>query len=158
VIRDDWLVEAFMVNAQTESTQHTDGGARWVTAITSLITGTAFFALWFWLLPSWLGFQPGWGQRAGMALDRSGVLGVRVQRGAAMRVGLWMDRPRHARAGGSPEETRGGRVLSIRAESDVFGIFCGMGGAVGGFWPRELGTDRCGSGCGPGRRSIRAAV
>ena len=48
-----------MVNAQTGSVQHTDGGARWVTAITSLMTGTAFFALWFWLLPSWLGFQPG---------------------------------------------------------------------------------------------------
>jgi protein-S-isoprenylcysteine O-methyltransferase Ste14 len=30
---------------------------RWPTAIASLVTGAAFFALWFWLLPSWLGFH-----------------------------------------------------------------------------------------------------
>jgi protein-S-isoprenylcysteine O-methyltransferase Ste14 len=29
----------------------------WPTTIASLIVGTAFFALWFWLLPSWLGFR-----------------------------------------------------------------------------------------------------
>ena len=57
MIPDDRLVEAFMVNAQAGSSQHTDGGTRWVTAINSLMVGTAFFALWFWLLPSWLGFQ-----------------------------------------------------------------------------------------------------
>ena len=93
-----------------------------------------------------------------MALDRSVVLGARIQCRVAMRVGLWMDRPRNARTGGSAEETRGGGVLSIRAESDVLGIFLGMGRAVGGLWPRELGTDLCSSGCGPVRRSIRAAV
>jgi len=59
VIRDDRLVEAFVVNAQTGSMRHTDGSARWVTAIASLMVGSAFFALWFWLLPSWLGFQAG---------------------------------------------------------------------------------------------------
>jgi hypothetical protein len=129
-----------MVNAQTESTQHTDGGARWVTAITSLITGTAFFALWFWLLPSWLGFQPGWGQRAGMALDRSGVLGVRFQRGAAMRVGLWMDRPRHARAGGSPEETqRASTGISSAASSTRSRTFSGVSifGSIGSITPTK---------------------
>ena len=30
---------------------------QWPTAITSLIVGSAFFALWFWLLPGWLGFH-----------------------------------------------------------------------------------------------------
>ena len=30
---------------------------RWPTAIASLIVGTAFFSLWFWLLPRWLGFD-----------------------------------------------------------------------------------------------------
>ena len=98
------------------------------------------------------------GQRVGMALDRSGVLGARVQRGAAMRVGFWMDRPRNARTGGSPEETRRGGVLSIRAESNVLGFFWGMGRAVGGLWPCEFATDLCGSGCGPVRCSIRQAV
>jgi len=46
-----------MANAQSGSVQPTDGGTRWVTAIPSLMVGTAFFALWFWLLPSWLGFR-----------------------------------------------------------------------------------------------------
>ena len=63
MIRDDRLVQAFMVNSQTGSMQHTDGATRWVTAIASLMVGTAFFALWFWLLPSWLGFHAG-GARA----------------------------------------------------------------------------------------------
>src|SRR5580698_9589224 len=32
-------------------------GAHWPTAIASLAVGIAFFALWFWLLPQWLGFR-----------------------------------------------------------------------------------------------------
>jgi protein-S-isoprenylcysteine O-methyltransferase Ste14 len=32
-------------------------GHHWPTAIASLIVGSAFFALWFWLLPGWLGFK-----------------------------------------------------------------------------------------------------
>jgi protein-S-isoprenylcysteine O-methyltransferase Ste14 len=32
-------------------------GAHWPTAIASLAVGGAFFALWFWLLPQWLGFR-----------------------------------------------------------------------------------------------------
>jgi len=30
---------------------------RWLTAIASLTVGAGFFALWFWLLPQWLGFS-----------------------------------------------------------------------------------------------------
>src|ERR1700737_3610167 len=30
---------------------------RWPTAAASLIVGGAFFSLWFWLLPQWLGFS-----------------------------------------------------------------------------------------------------
>jgi hypothetical protein len=29
----------------------------WPTTLASLIVGVAFFTLWFWLLPSWLGFR-----------------------------------------------------------------------------------------------------
>jgi len=32
-------------------------GTRWLTAFASLVVGTGFFALWFWLLPQWLGFS-----------------------------------------------------------------------------------------------------
>jgi len=31
--------------------------ANWLTTIASLTVGAAFFALWFWLLPGWLGFD-----------------------------------------------------------------------------------------------------
>jgi protein-S-isoprenylcysteine O-methyltransferase Ste14 len=31
--------------------------ARWLTALASLAVGAGFFTLWFWLLPSWLGFR-----------------------------------------------------------------------------------------------------
>jgi protein-S-isoprenylcysteine O-methyltransferase Ste14 len=34
-----------------------DGDVHWGTTIASLIVGAAFLALWFWLLPPWLGFQ-----------------------------------------------------------------------------------------------------
>ncbi len=34
-----------------------DHDSHWPTALASLAVGAAFFALWFWLLPSWLGFQ-----------------------------------------------------------------------------------------------------
>jgi len=32
-------------------------GNRWLTTIASLTVGSAFFSLWFWLLPQWLGFS-----------------------------------------------------------------------------------------------------
>ncbi len=32
-------------------------GDRWPTALASLAVGVAFFSLWFWLLPQWLGFR-----------------------------------------------------------------------------------------------------
>jgi protein-S-isoprenylcysteine O-methyltransferase Ste14 len=39
-------------------------GYRWLTAAVSLLVGAAFFGLWFWLLPGWLGFSV---EMAGMA-------------------------------------------------------------------------------------------
>ena len=37
---------------------------RWPTAIASLAVGAAFFSLWFWLLPGWLGFRAETGSAA----------------------------------------------------------------------------------------------
>lgn len=34
-----------------------DPGANWAVTGASLLVGAGFFALWFWLLPGWLGFQ-----------------------------------------------------------------------------------------------------
>ena len=43
------------------SRQTTTGGSpdrsHWPTTVPSMVVGAAFFALWFWLLPSWLGFR-----------------------------------------------------------------------------------------------------
>jgi protein-S-isoprenylcysteine O-methyltransferase Ste14 len=36
---------------------HTESNGDWLTAVASLLVGAAFFALWFWLLPPWLGFH-----------------------------------------------------------------------------------------------------
>jgi protein-S-isoprenylcysteine O-methyltransferase Ste14 len=46
-----------MTSGQTGASQDTSGGTRWLTAIASLAVGAAFLALWFWLLPIWLGFR-----------------------------------------------------------------------------------------------------
>jgi protein-S-isoprenylcysteine O-methyltransferase Ste14 len=45
--------------ANEESSSHPDpaGENRWLTALASLVVGGGFFALWFWLLPPWLGFR-----------------------------------------------------------------------------------------------------
>jgi hypothetical protein len=39
------------------NTPAVESGDRWQTVVVSLVVGTAFFALWFWLLPGWLGFR-----------------------------------------------------------------------------------------------------
>jgi len=46
-----------MARDETGTERAREGGARWPTAIASLMVGAGFFALWFWLLPSWLGFR-----------------------------------------------------------------------------------------------------
>jgi protein-S-isoprenylcysteine O-methyltransferase Ste14 len=56
-----------MTSGQTGSWEGTDRGADWPATATSLAVGAAFFALWFWLLPSWLGFH----------LDTAGAAGWR---------------------------------------------------------------------------------
>src|SRR5256885_16324834 len=40
---------------------------KWLSAAAALAVGGAFFALWFWLLPGWLGFR---GETAGEAAFR----------------------------------------------------------------------------------------
>lgn len=40
----------------TAPTTHPEGSP-WPAVLASLATGAGFFALWFWLLPAWLGFR-----------------------------------------------------------------------------------------------------
>jgi protein-S-isoprenylcysteine O-methyltransferase Ste14 len=42
---------------QSGASRDRNHGIPWLTTITSLAVGAAFFALWFWLLPPWLGFH-----------------------------------------------------------------------------------------------------
>jgi protein-S-isoprenylcysteine O-methyltransferase Ste14 len=46
-----------MSNAESRTAEDSYWGARAATAGVSLLVGAAFLALWFWLLPWWLGFQ-----------------------------------------------------------------------------------------------------
>lgn len=46
-----------MTTALAGSTRGPNRHESWPAAIASLAVGTAFFALWFWLLPPWLGFH-----------------------------------------------------------------------------------------------------
>lgn len=41
----------------TQTARSSNRADTWPTTIASLVVGTGFFALWFWLLPSWLGFR-----------------------------------------------------------------------------------------------------
>ncbi len=46
-----------MTGGEAGDSRGSNAGERWLTTIASLIVGAAFLALWFWLLPGWLGFQ-----------------------------------------------------------------------------------------------------
>jgi protein-S-isoprenylcysteine O-methyltransferase Ste14 len=46
-----------MTSGPSGALPSTNRGANWPTAIASLCAGASFLALWFWLLPSWLGFH-----------------------------------------------------------------------------------------------------
>jgi len=52
-----------MADQHTGSVEPTDHTSQWLTPIASLIVGAGFFALWFWLLPPWLGFRVGTARR-----------------------------------------------------------------------------------------------
>jgi protein-S-isoprenylcysteine O-methyltransferase Ste14 len=39
------------------SSELPEHSTHWITTVASLAVGCAFFALWFWLLPGWLGFR-----------------------------------------------------------------------------------------------------
>jgi len=45
------------MTTQSGALPQDSGGRHWPTTLASLTVGAAFFALWFWLLPSWLGFR-----------------------------------------------------------------------------------------------------
>jgi protein-S-isoprenylcysteine O-methyltransferase Ste14 len=45
-----------MTSAHSMHAPNVEPGPSWLSAVASLAVGLSFFALWFWLLPRWLGF------------------------------------------------------------------------------------------------------
>src|SRR5207237_9889419 len=72
---------------------------KWMSVVAALAAGGAFFALWFWLLPGWLGFRgetaggARWGGLAGSQQGRG--VGVALRRSWACG---WRGRARTAPA------------------------------------------------------------
>jgi len=50
-------MERFMTCVGAGASQVTNPGKPWLAAVASLVVAASFFALWFWLLPNWLGFD-----------------------------------------------------------------------------------------------------
>jgi len=46
-----------MTGIEVGTAGHSEGNGDWLAAGASLLVGAGFFALWFWLLPRWLGFH-----------------------------------------------------------------------------------------------------
>jgi protein-S-isoprenylcysteine O-methyltransferase Ste14 len=46
-----------MAHSHSEGVPTVERTAQFLTTLASLVVGGAFFALWFWLLPGWLGFR-----------------------------------------------------------------------------------------------------
>jgi protein-S-isoprenylcysteine O-methyltransferase Ste14 len=53
-----------MTQAQSVGAPPVRRAGRWLDVVVSLAVGAGFFALWFWLLPGWLGFQVERGEAA----------------------------------------------------------------------------------------------
>ena len=51
------LPEPPMRTAQAGASRVTNPRRQWLATLVALAVGASFFALWFWLLPSWLGFR-----------------------------------------------------------------------------------------------------
>jgi hypothetical protein len=131
--------------------------AVWTSTIASLMVGVACFSLWFWLLPGWLGFQVQAAQRA-VAMDCGGAVGAGICGGVALRLGFWTNGARDTGTNRSAEETGGGGILPICAESDVHGIFLRVDWIMGDVRMVELGGDWRGRAGDFGSHGVCAAV
>src|SRR5208337_941783 len=137
------VMELLMTSGHDAVSQDKNPGSDWLTTLASLVVGAAFLGLWFWLLPSWLGFRgPVW--RGALAVDCGHPVGTGLRGGLALRLGFRTDGPRNARADCSPAEAGGGGILPLCAEPDVCGILRGLDGTLGDLWAGQPGGDHCG--------------
>jgi hypothetical protein len=131
--------------------------ARWPVALASLAVGAAFFALWFWLLPPWLGFRvetPGLARWRWIASVPS-VLGFAVALKCIWDFG-WTGR-------GTPAPMIPPKRLVVTGfyryvRNPVYVGWAGLGGAVGGLRKSERDGNRY-YGCRrSGHGSVRAVI
>ena len=71
-------------------------GNRWFTTAASLAVGSSFFALWFWLLPRWLGFRVEMAGVSVLEMARGGSVNFGIRGCIALHMGFRMERARHA--------------------------------------------------------------
>ena len=51
------IFEVHITIARSDAGSAPGHSAKWLTTIASLLVGAAFFSLWFWLFPFWMGFH-----------------------------------------------------------------------------------------------------
>ena len=85
---------------------------RWATALAAMLVGAAFFALWFWLLPGWLGFRVESRRRRELAMAGGDSVCAGICGSVALRVGFRMDGTRHACADGSAAAIGGRQAVT----------------------------------------------
>src|SRR5437879_1273483 len=105
---------------------------KWMSAAAALAVGGAFFALWFWLLPGWLGFRV---ETVGTARWRwlaaiPSVLGFAVALRCIWDFG-WTGRGTPAPF--APPQRSSGGLLPLRAQPDVRRLRSWLDRAVGRF-------------------------
>jgi hypothetical protein len=119
----------------------------WPIAIAALAVGTAFFSLWFWLLPQWIGFHV----EAGTAHWRwlaSFTVSIGIRGCSALRLGFWLDRARNSGPDCAATAPSGCWLLPLRAQSHVRGVRNGLDRAMDYLWTHQPTLDcRCRSSC-----------
>ena len=108
-----------MTDERFGSVPAVEHGDRWLTAVASLAVGSAFFGLWFWLLPQCLGFRV---EMAGPAHWRwlgGASVGAGIRGCPAVRLGLRVDGTRHTRPGRSAATIGSSGFLPLCAEPHV---------------------------------------
>jgi len=132
-------------------------GFRWLTAGASLAVGAAFFSLWFWLLPRWLGFTV---DMAGVARWRwlaavPSVLGFAVALRCIWDFG-WTGLGTPAPI--APPAAGGSGFLSLCAKPHVRGVCDGMDRTVDSLRARQRRGDRRSRRRCPRRAFVRALL
>ncbi len=146
-----------MTSGQAGASQSSNRGTNWPTAIASLAVGAGFLALWFWLLPPWLGFQFDTPWCGTLALDCGRAVCAGFRSSGKVHLGFRMDRPRYSGTHCSSAEASGCGILPACAESDVRGLLRGLAQPVGDLWPCEPGSSHRGH-RGRGRSSFICAA